>query len=107
MRCPIPKKMRDQLSKDPFMKSCIVANNCEGRVEFDHAFKYAGRRINELWAILPLCTKHNHGVTKEVQRAREKYLRTRITHFNAESDFRTKYPRSRLLENPAKGVSPN
>ena len=97
MRCPIPKKMRDTLSKDPFMKKCIVANNCEGRVEFDHAFTYAGRRVNELWAILPLCTKHNHGVTREVEAARKVNLRTRIAHFKAESDFREKYSRSKLL----------
>lgn len=99
MRCPIPQKMRDQLGADPFMKSCIVANGCAGRVEFDHSFSYAGRRINELWAILPVCTKHNHGVTREVQAAREKYLRERLTHFNVWEDARSKYPRSKLLTN--------
>ena len=97
MRCPIPKQMRETLGADLFMKKCIVANNCEGRVEYDHAFTYAGRRVNELWAILPLCTKHNHGVTKEVQRAREVNLRVRIKHFGEEEQFRSKYSRSKLL----------
>ena len=97
MRSPIPAEIRDELSKDPFMQTCIVAHECEGRVHFDHAFTYAGKRVNERWSILPLCRKHNMGVTQHVQALRRMNLLARIAHFKAESDFATKYPKSDLL----------
>ena len=97
MRSPIPPAIREELSQDPFMRDCIVMQGCDGRIHFDHAFTYAGKRVNEIWAILPLCRKHNMGVTKMVQTAREMNLRARIKHFDAESDFRAKYPKSNLL----------
>lgn len=103
MRSPIPPAIREELSNDPFMKECIVQDGCEGRAEFDHAFTYAGKRVNELWAILPLCTKHNHGVTRKVNELRKVALRYRIFYFEAEKEFKEKYPKSDLLR-PAKVV---
>ncbi len=100
MRSPIPKEIRDVLSEDTFMRDCIVAHECEGRIHFDHAFKYAGKRVNELWSILPLCAKHNMGVTSHVEVLRRMNLRARITHFKAEDEFRAKYPKSDLLGRP-------
>lgn len=32
-------------------------HECEGRITWEHVFKYAGRQINELWAIIFLCEK--------------------------------------------------
>lgn len=59
---PIPKKIRNRLSDDPFMATCIHNNaDCKGRVEWEHAFIYAGRQINEEWAIVPCCTYHHRG----------------------------------------------
>lgn len=50
------------LSKDPFMKRCIWDNeNCDGRVEFEHAFLFAGIQIVLWWAIVPVCTYHHRG----------------------------------------------
>ena len=97
MRMPIPATIRKELSEDEFMRDCIVMQGCEGRIHFDHAFTYAGKRVNEIWAILPLCRKHNMGVTKMVQTAREMNLRARIKHFGAEKSFRESYPKSNLL----------
>ena len=54
MRSPIPKAIREELSEDPFMKTCVLAGECGGRIEWHHAFNYAGKRQNELWAILPV-----------------------------------------------------
>lgn len=82
------------------MKNCIVSHDCDGRVHFDHAFTYAGKRVNELWSILPLCRKHNMGVTSHVQALRKMNLRQRIKHFKAEEDFAAKYPKSDLFKNP-------
>ncbi len=98
LRSPIPLEIREVLSTDKFMENCIVAHECEGRVHFDHAFTYAGKRINELWAILPLCRKHNMGVTAHVQTLRRMNLQARILHFNARAEFDRKYPRSDLFK---------
>lgn len=97
MRSSIPPAIREFLSDDPFMKECIVSHDCEGRIHFDHAFTYAGRRVNALWAILPLCRKHNMGVTSHVEALRRMNLRARIAHFSAERDFKIRYPKSDLF----------
>lgn len=59
---PIPKGLRWRITRDPFMKVCIHDNHeCKGRVEWEHAFTYAGKQINEFWAIVPVCTYHHRG----------------------------------------------
>ena len=61
---PIPLKMRAELAEEPRMKVCVVKGlgfgECEGRIEWDHCWIYAGRQINELWAILGVCNKHHY-----------------------------------------------
>jgi hypothetical protein len=60
---PIPKKLLNEILADPYYKTCIRAktNQCDGRITLEHAIIYAGRQVNEKWAILPVCEKH-HGV---------------------------------------------
>lgn len=63
---PIPIKMRTEMSKDKFMARCVCRNlgggfDCSGKVEWEHAFLYAGKQINEPWAIVPVCTYHHRG----------------------------------------------
>lgn len=100
MRSPIPKAMREELSEDPFMKTCVLAGECGGRIEWHHAFNYAGKRQNELWAILPLCHKHHEKAgTAHVITICKMTMRARIRHFNAERAFHSKFPRSDLLTN--------
>ena len=97
MRSPIPKEIREQLSEDPYMKECDIANGmCEGKLEWHHAFTYAGKRVNELWSIIPLC-HHHHLHEGKIRWVIENRLRDRIKHFHAEKEFRTKYPKSDLL----------
>lgn len=44
------------------MSTCIYDNSdCSGRVEWDHVWIYAGRQINEWFAILPTCYYHHRG----------------------------------------------
>lgn len=61
--------MRDALSGLLRMKRCAVADYgygpCEGKIEWHHVWKYAGRQINELWAILGGCSKHHRMVDSE------------------------------------------
>ena len=59
---PIPIKLRTQIAQDIFMQKCIYNNcDCEGRIEWEHAFLYAGKQINESWNILPVCIFHHRG----------------------------------------------
>ncbi len=60
---PIPPKIRAELAADPFMKRCFrwQEHECQGRVEWEHAWIYAGRQVQERWAIIPCCTFHHRG----------------------------------------------
>jgi len=65
---PIPTKIKRQISEDKFYKTCIHVGReddspCKGRITMEHAWIYAGKQINELWAIVPCCEKHNIGVS--------------------------------------------
>lgn len=97
LRLPIPKDMREELEKDPYMKRCVLESEiCDGRIEWNHAFIYAGKRINELWSILPMC--HFHHKTEATYRHTLKgIILLRIAHFKAVKDFHKKYPRSDLF----------
>lgn len=57
---PIPIELRNQLNHDKFYKKCSRCDKtCKGRITFEHVFIYAGRQINEPWAIIPLCAYHH------------------------------------------------
>lgn len=88
--------MRAVLKADPFMRMCIVAHECEGKVEWHHAFMYAGKRVNEVWAILPLCKKHHDHLTSHVQTICKMAIRARIMFFKAKEYFLKTYPKSDL-----------
>lgn len=57
----IPKKLRAELAADPEYKRCSLEGHgdCSGRITWEHAILYAGRRINERWAIIPICERHH------------------------------------------------
>lgn len=60
----IPYKLRNQLSNDPYYRKCARGNiDCNGRITWEHAIIYAGKQLNEKWAIIPLCEYH-HSVNK-------------------------------------------
>lgn len=83
---PIPLKLRKEIANDKFMQKCIY-KNCQNHPEWEHAFIYAGRQINEKWAIVPVCTYHHRG--KGLNKEFNQYIAiSRAT----EEDF-AKYPR--------------
>lgn len=51
------------MALDPFMKVCIKLHTgkCCGRIEWEHTFIYAGKQIQEAWAIAPACVYHHRG----------------------------------------------
>jgi len=63
---PIPKKTREELGNDKFMKTCCLWSHqiigwCKGRIEFHHNLIYGGKQSNIKETILPLC-KHHHSI---------------------------------------------
>lgn len=85
----IPETLREQIASDPFMKTCIRKheNTCSGRITWEHCFTYAGKQINEAWAIVPLCVYHHlgNGFDKEYGQY--------IALTRASEDELSKYPR--------------
>ena len=75
------------MALDPFMKKCIHPD-CFAKPEWEHAWIYAGKQINEAWAIVPVCTYHHRGsgLDKDYNRYRSIIRATTM-------DF-SKYPRT-------------
>lgn len=92
---PITDKVKKILEADPRMKLCAARNSfltgaCVGRVEWDHVWIYAGRQIDEPWAIIGLCKKHHR------EKDGNKYLKRLAEHESlrlATSEDLEKYPR--------------
>lgn len=65
----IPLPLRKEMAEDPFYKSCSLAGHvfeelqhqCAGSITWEHCLTYGGSKIQEKWAIIPLCEKY-HGV---------------------------------------------
>jgi len=60
---PMPPKLRKELSKDSYYKKCCLTKSNEN-IEWHHAWIYAGKQINEKWAIMPVC-KEKHSAYKD------------------------------------------
>ena len=93
---PIPPAVRGVLAGLRRMKRCALAplqglyEPCEGRVEWHHAFLYAGKRIQEVWAIVGAC-HHHHDMVKS-QRAVQMAFETASIKLASEADL-AEYPR--------------
>jgi len=97
MRCPIPENIREVLANDPWMRQCCLAirldSTCDGPIQWHHHFRPAGKRVNEKYAILPLCTKH-HRQEAKYTKALNLLVRQRALHFG--ENIKDKYPRAVL-----------
>lgn len=73
---PIPKQLRAEIAADPFMKMCCLADDgmCAGRVEWHHAIIFAGRQLQEAFAIVPACKEFHHRFADRKD-IRERFLR--------------------------------
>lgn len=57
----VPRWLRRKLQLDPFYERCALKGYgaCDGRITWEHAVIYAGRQVNEEWALVPLCERHH------------------------------------------------
>ena len=73
---PISAKVKKQLLADIRMKRCAIEHLaedlCEGRTEFHHVWIYAGRQVDEPWAILGGCS-HHHGMVSKSRRVKQAF----------------------------------
>jgi len=53
---PIPQKLRNEMAADPFYKECCLTGTPARfeKVDWHHCWKFAGKQINEKWAIVPV-----------------------------------------------------
>lgn len=56
----ISKKVKDQILEDPTYGKCMRElyfkdHVCAGRITWEHAVIYAGKQVDEVWAIISLC----------------------------------------------------
>ena len=86
----IPEKLKKRLTGQP----CALRNDkfgaCTGRIQLHHVWIYAGRQINEPWAILGACEGHHERVKQE-RRVKEAFEKISLEY--ATLDQLAKYPR--------------
>lgn len=62
----IPPKIRAKILLDPFYNTCARAHEgtCQSKkITIEHVIIFAGRQIDDLWNLIPLCEYH-HDVNK-------------------------------------------
>lgn len=61
MSSTIPFNLLTRLLKSPLHEKCErwKEGDCAGRLTFEHVWIYAGKQINEFWAIIRLCWHHH------------------------------------------------
>lgn len=85
---PIPLSMRNEIDRDPYFKVCARKGfDCSGRITIEHAWIYAGRQINELWALVPLCEYHH------LYEGLDKHENQRLSLDRATPEDLAKYPK--------------
>lgn len=56
---PLTQKAKNELSERPDVCERAQEGNCAGRLTIEHAVTYQGRRIDDSWALVKLCTFHH------------------------------------------------
>lgn len=76
-----------------------IIGYCAGRVTREHAMINAGRKIQEAWAIIPLCARH-HGVDQyqDAHTEAPKDMRVWVALHRASDDELLQYTRSNYLQ---------
>lgn len=55
----IPQKVKNEILADPKYKFCALHgyHECGGRITWEHTMIYAGKQVQEKWAIIALCER--------------------------------------------------
>lgn len=80
---------------NPYYKSCARESfDCQGRITFEHAVIYAGRQLQEEWAIIPICAYHHAVDEFQDGGDLDKEINYFIALMRATPDDFEKYPRN-------------
>lgn len=92
---PIPKNILTEILVDDYYKKCArhTEKTCKGRVTFEHVFIYAGKQIQEVWSIIPLCEYHHDVLSYQDKGDLQKELNQHIALQRATDADLEKYPR--------------
>lgn len=90
MTRPIPEDIRAKLDADPEYHRCALRNlgMCEGRIQWHHHLKVAGKRTDDPEGIFALCEWH-HNKESLYKADLDRTMMRRIT-----PALRAKYPRA-------------
>ena len=92
MTRPIPLPLRKRLNDEPRMKICAICHTTKG-IQFHHALMYAGRQINEDYAILGVCEGCHKGKDGAIPQKNREICELQAIVMGLQSDLETKYPR--------------
>jgi len=81
--------MRAEMDADPFYHKCCITGD-RSKIEWHHVWIYAGKQINEKWAILPV-SKYIHDLVDKNASVR-RHLQ-KISLNRAEPADLAKYPK--------------
>jgi len=92
---PIPKKMLQQILDDPFYQKCIrdFEGKCKGRITLEHSLIWAGRQINDIFAIVPVCACHHEVDEYQNSGQMDKQVNQLAALLRATPEDLKKYPR--------------
>ena len=86
---PIPQDTRNQLSMFPEYARCNVPDeNCSIPIQWHHHFVYAGKRTDDPFGIVAICTYHRDHMTGQIRRRLDAIMITRV-----DETIRAKYPK--------------
>ena len=78
----IPPLLKEELSKDPFMKKCCITGRTDGKIDWHHAMNFKGQSVQEKFAILPVHNdlhQYHRGLNSEVKLKLNKIMVRRMT----------------------------
>lgn len=93
----ISKSVKDKVLERPDV--CQRSNmDCGGRITWEHALTYAGRQIDEAWAIVKLCEYHHAVNTFQDGGDLNKQENQRIALNQATDEELMQYPKANFIQ---------
>ena len=73
---PIPPKLKADLAADPWYTRCCITGipSVKAKIEWHHAFIFAGRQVNEKWAIVPLTAEVHKKVSNPIIKEKLRWI---------------------------------
>jgi len=87
----IPKPLLKEILEDKFYKKCCLTGKIYGKIDLHHNLIFAGKQVQEKFAILPLHNsihQYHNGLTSEVKEKLNRIMVSRMTE--AQLDYYSK-----------------